>query len=199
MPDYPDLPDIEIHAKHVRVALRLAGVPAKTLTAIKAKALKTGRKVTGEHATNRDFRWTRKPNHPQYGTERDCKIIFVKLCAQIFCFDDAPSMEAGLRQIFEEKYLGHSIVPGTYRDKLLLERFSFPGFVAEGLAPVHGHSGFHIGHEDPTLTPKHQPDNVGWRTYRSNLIQGNMTLRSARIYFLKLIARYFELGEIDIS
>lgn len=64
---------------------------------------------------------------------------------------------------------------------------------------MHGHSSFHIGHEDPTRKPKHTPDNIGWRTFRSNLIQGNMTLRQARIYFVKLIGRYFELGEITIE
>lgn len=101
--------------------------------------------------------------------------------------------------MLEDKYLGHALVSGSYRDKLLLERFRFADFIAEGLAPTAGHSSFHIGHEDPTLSPRHQPDNVGWRTYRSNLIQGNMTLRAARIYFLKLIGRYFELGEIDVS
>jgi hypothetical protein len=58
---------------------------------------------------------------------------------------------------------------------------------------------YHIGHQDPTLHPRHVPANVAWRTSRSNLIQGNMTLRQARIYLLKLIGRYFELGELDIT
>ena len=99
----------------------------------------------------------------------------------------------------ERHYLGHVIEPDTYLDSLLLERFDFHDLLAEGLTPVHGHSSFHLGHEDPTVQPRHQPANTGWRTHRSNLIQGNMTLREARIYFLKLIGRYFELGEIDIT
>lgn len=199
MVTYPALPDVELHYVAMRAALRQAGLPAKTIQSIATKALKTGRKVTGEYATNRDPRWTLDPNHPQYGTELDCKIIFVKLAAQIFCFDNAPQLPDDLRMILEASYLGHPIAPGTYRDKLLLERFDFNDLVAEGLNPTHGHSSFHIGHEDPSLKPKHRPDNVGWRTFRSNLIQGNMTLREARIYFLKLIGRYFELGEINIE
>jgi hypothetical protein len=199
MVTYPPLPDVELHYAAMRTALRQAGLPGKTIQSIATKALKTGRKVTGEFATNRDPRWTLNPNHPQYGTELDCKIIFVKLAAQIFCFDNAPQLQDDIRRIVETSYLGHPIAPGTYRDKLLLERFDFNDLVAEGLNPTHGHSSFHIGHEDPSLKPKHRPDNVGWRTFRSNLIQGNMTLREARIYFLKLIGRYFELGEINIE
>lgn len=195
---YPALQDVERHMGAVRTALRSAGVPAKTIQSIATKALKTGRKVTGEFRTNRDNRWILSPSHPQYGTEHDCKTVFVKLCAQIFCFDNAPEIELELSVILE-LYLGHSIAPNSYRDKLLLEHFDFRDLVHEGLNPKHGHSSFHIGHEDPTLKPKHQPDNVGWRTERSNLIQGNMTLRLSRIYFVQLIARYFELGEINIT
>lgn len=213
MPNYPALPDVEKHAVAMGAALRAAGVPAKIVGAIRTKALLTGRKVTGAFATNRDPRWSLDPAHPQYGTEADCKIIFVKLAAQIFCFDNAPPMPTALsrvpadvkalaptlQSICETQYLEHSIASGSYRDSLLLERFDFNDLVAEGLNPVHGHSSFHIGHEDPTLKPKHTPENIGWRTFRSNLIQGNMTLRQARIYFIKLIGRYFELGEIHID
>ena len=198
-PIYPELAEVETHIKRARAALRAAGVPAKQIAAISTKALKTGRKVTGEHATNRDSRWAVGIHHPQYGSELHCKIILVKLCAQIFCFDGAPVLDDEFRKILEEQYLGRTIAPGTFRDSLLLERFSFADFVAEGAAPVHGHSGFHLGHEDPTLVPKHQPGNIAWRTFRSNLIQGNMTLRAARVYIVKLIGRYFELGELDIN
>lgn len=211
----PSLPadQVDLHFAAMAAALRAAGIPGNVVGAIRTKALRTGRKVTGEFATNRDPRWTLDPNHPQYGTELDCKIIFVKLAAQIFCFDNAPAMPKeltrvskeikaiapSLQSICEDNYLGHPIRKDTYRDALLLERFDFNDLVAEGLNPVHGHSSFHIGHEDPTRKPKHTPDNVGWRTFRSNLIQGNMTLRQARIYFVKLIGRYFELGEIHID
>jgi hypothetical protein len=196
---YPNLAQVEIDVKAVKTALRNAGVNTKTINSVQTKALRTGRKTTGEWATNRENRWSIVANHPQYGTERDCKAIFVKLCAQVFCFDGAPDLDDDLRHNLEDNYLGHVIAPGALRDSLLQERFSFADFCAEGEAPVHGHSGFHIGHEGPTIVPKHQIPNISWRTYRSNLIQGNMTLRQARIYFVKLIARYFELGELDIG
>jgi hypothetical protein len=106
---YPPLSEVEQHIKLVRQALRDAGVPTKAISSIQTKALRTARKVTGQHATNRASRWTVAPTHPQYGTEHDCKIIFVKLCAQVFCFDDAPQLERKLRQLLEDRYLGHRI------------------------------------------------------------------------------------------
>jgi hypothetical protein len=94
MPTYPPLSEVEQHIKLVRKALRDAGVPQKTIKSIQTKALKTARKQTGEHATNRASRWTLAAVHPKYATQHDCKIIFVKLCAQVFCFDGAPKMDA---------------------------------------------------------------------------------------------------------
>ena len=168
------------------------------MNGIETRALRTGRKLTGPHATNRHARWSRPVDHPQYGAELNCKIIAVKLFAQIFCFDNAPELHDALRDRLGERYLGAPIEPGSYRDSLLLEQFDFKDLAEEGLDPVHGHSSFHMGHEDPTQMPKHTPGNISWRTKRSNLIQGDMTLREARIYFVKLIARYFELRELEI-
>jgi len=119
--------------------------------------------------------------------------------AMLLQFDAAPTISAGAAKILEEKYLGQPITSGAYRDSLLLERMNYQDFVTEALSPTHGSSNFHIGHEDPTLVPKHTPGNVAWRSHRSNLIQGNMTLRQARIYIIKLIGRYFELGELSID
>lgn len=197
MSDQLTLEQIKQDIASAKAALRQAGVPTKTISSISAKAMKTGRKVTGAHATNRDKRWEISVDHPQYGSEIDCHMTFVKLCAQIFCFDNAPECPRELRDRLVQVY-NFPIQPNSFRDSLLLEHFDFNDLVREGLSPTHGHSSFHIGHEDPTLVPKHQPGNINWRTYRSNLIQGNMTLRESRIYFVKLIARYFELGEQDI-
>lgn len=182
----------------VKIALKQAGLSTALLSQIAVKALKTQRRQTGVYQTNRDSRWSRPVDDPQYGSEIDCYIVLVRLYGQIFCFDNAPPLAGPLKQHLEQHYVGTTIAPGTYRDSLLLERFDFADLVAEGLKPVHGHSSFHLGHEDPTIIPKHQPGNTAWRTHRSNLIQGNMTLREARIYFVQLIGRYFELGEINI-
>jgi hypothetical protein len=114
-------------------------------------------------------------------------------------FKNAPQIEDPLIEELSEKYLKRNIKKDSYRDSLLLEFLDFQVLRAEAENPTHGKSEFHIGHLDPKKVPKHVPENIAWRTLRSNLIQGDMTLREARIYIIKLIARYFELGEIDIN
>jgi hypothetical protein len=172
-------------------------VPAKLIASIETKALRTGRRQTGEHATNRQSRWTINPANPQYSTEKDCRVIFIILSAMMFEFQNAPHLSEDARALFEA-YLNKSIQRGTYQDALLLEQLDYHALRDDSLAPQHGYGVYHIGHQDPTLQPRHVPENISWRTSRSNLIQGNMTLREARIYILKLIGRYFELGELDI-
>ncbi len=195
---YPDLDQVRLDFRTAKQALRAAGVPAKLITSIETKALRTGRKQTGEHATNRQNRWAINPAGPQYASESDARIIFIILCAMMFEFENAPPLAGEARTLFQS-YLGKPITPGAYQDALLLEKLDYNKLRDDALAPQHGYGVYHIGHQDPTRAPRHVPDNVAWRTSRSNLIQGNLTLREARIYLLKLIGRYFELGELDIT
>jgi hypothetical protein len=194
-----DLEEVNADLKIVRKAFRGAEIPSKLLTNVSTRALRSGRRLTGEFQSNRNSRWTLKPNDPQYGSELDCKIIELRLLSMILQFDNAPHIEASVRKLLEKKYLGEEIISASYRDSLLLERMDFNRFLLEATTPVHGVSNFHLGHENPSLVPKHIPGNISWRSHRSNLIQGNMTLRDSRIYFVRLIARYFELGEIHLS
>jgi hypothetical protein len=189
--------ELDKELRVVRKSLREASVPDKLLRAIETRALRTGRKLTGDFQTNRQPRWQIPANWPQYGTEVDCKLILLRLFATLLEFDGAPSVGAAARHILEKR-LGRPLVQNGFRDELLLEKVSYDEVVGEAQESTHGLSMIHIGHRDPTLKPKHKPNNVEWRTHRSNLIQGNMTLPEARMYLVKLIARYFELGEVTI-
>jgi hypothetical protein len=124
--------------------------------------------------------------------------VLLKLYATLLEFEGAPSVEGdALRAL--ERSLGRSLQPSSFRDELTLERLSYTDVVGEVLNPKPGISALHIGHRDPTMQPRHVPDNVEWRTERSNLLQGNLTLPEARTKFLELIARYFELGEVTVT
>ena len=193
------LDEIKADLRRVRKAFREAGIEKKLLTSISTRANRSGRRQTGEHQTNRQSRWTLATDNPQYGTEVDCKLIELRLIGSLLAFSNPPAVDADTVTLIAERYLGAEPVSSTYRDSLLLEAFDFEAVVAEATNPTHGMSKIHLGHEDPTIQPKHVPDNIAWRTQRSNLIQGDMTLREARIYIIKLIARYFELGELEIS
>jgi hypothetical protein len=135
---------------------------------------------------------------PQFGTQTDCKRILLKLFGQLLEFDGAPQVDEATRVILE-RYVGHEIEAGSYRDPLTLEHLSYLEFRAEIDAPTPGASQFHLGHTDPTHSPRHRPDNVNWQAGRSNLIQGNQTLRDARAWLVKVIARYMDLGEAIIA
>lgn len=191
--------EIKADRRAVRRAFRAAGVEQKLLVGIETRATKSGRRQTGTFRSNRDPRWNLVENDPQYGTEKDCRIIELRLVGFLLAFVNPPVVDEQTITLLVERYLGAEPEPGTYRDSLLLEPLDFEQFAEESANPRHGTSYFHIGHEDPTIQPKHMPENVSWRTHRSNLIQGDMTLREARIYIIRLIARYFELGELEIG
>ncbi len=184
--------------KRLKRGFKEIGVAAGLVTAVERRALRSGRSQTGEFKSNRQSRWRLQPNDPQYGTEIDSKIILVKLLCQILEFQEAPIPSDAIQAI-AHKYLKRTPRQGQYRDPLTRERLSYRQMVAEYQDPRQGMSNFHIGHEDPTVQPKHTPSNVSWRSARSNLIQGDLTLREARTKFVELIARYFELGEVSIE
>ena len=92
MYDFNDIAQSKEFIALLKKELRNNNVPSKTLTSITTKALRTGRKLTGQWATNRDPRWSVDPAHPQYGTEVDCYKILGILLSQIFCFDNAPEL-----------------------------------------------------------------------------------------------------------
>jgi len=182
----------------LKKALRKAGVHEKLLGAVETRALKSGRRKTGEFPSNRASRWTLKAGDPQFGTELDCRIIYIKLWGMILSFANAPEVPAETKALLEA-YLGAPLAPGSYRDALTLELLDYWAFAAEAEGTKHGRSAFHLGHTDPTAVPRHTPDNVAWRSDRSNLIQGDLTLPQARTRIVEIIARYFNLGEVTIT
>lgn len=204
MPDPQSLSVINSDLRELKKLLRKWGFPSSLISAVETRALRSGRRQTGVFQTNRDARWnlthddSEHGTDPQYGTEEDCKTILLILLLTTLEFKNAPEIDDALVDEYCRKYLGRPRERASYRDSLLLEFLDFRELRAEAESPKHGRSAFHIGHIDPTRVPKHVPENVAWRTLRSNLIQGDMTLREARIYIVKPIARYFELGEIDI-
>ncbi len=191
------LEELDHDLRVVRKGLRDADVPNNLISGISTRAQRSGRRQTGEFQSNREARWKLKPNDPQYGTEEDCKAIELRLLGMMCEFVNAPVPDDTVRGILA-KYIDHVPVPGNYRDALTLERLNYNDFLSEASTPTWGHSKFHIGHIDPKQVPRHTPKNISWRTMRSNLIQGDMTLREARTKFVELIGRYFNLGEVTI-
>lgn len=191
----PEITQLNREIRQVRRGLRAAGIPVGVLDAVSTRALRSGRRQTGAYRSNRASRWKLDAKDPQFGTEADCKRILLRLLGMMLDFKSAPTVDDETRKVLEQ-YVDAPIAPGTYRDALTKELLDFQDFLAE---PTPGRSNFHIGHVDPTATPRHTPGNVSWRSARSNLIQGDLTLPQARTKFVELIARYFDLGEVHIE
>jgi hypothetical protein len=139
---YPELEQVRADFRSAKNALRAAAVPPKLITSIETKALRTGRKQTGEHATNRQRRWEINPANRQYASESDSRIIFIILCAMIFEFENAPPLAEEAQSLFES-YLGKTITPGAYRDALLLEKLDYNKLRDDALSPQHGYAIYH--------------------------------------------------------
>lgn len=189
--------ELDADTRTVRSAMRAIGVPENLLDGVRTRARRTGRRQTGSNKTNRASRWNLDPSSPQYGTHEDCKAIELRLLAMMCEFTNAPDVDDDIRTILA-KYIGRMPIANTYRDALTLERLDYMDFLWEAQNPSHGESKFHIGHDDPTLSPRHVPGNTSWRTKRSNLIQGDMTIPESRTKFVELIGRYFGLGEVTV-
>jgi hypothetical protein len=186
------LEQLRADLKSVRRALRAAGVPKGILGGAERRARLTGRKTTGAAAANRAPRWTLEVTDRNWATRETCLIIELRLLAMLLSFKNAPVVPPATRSILE-RWWASPIVAGTFRDALLLEVLDYAEFAAEAAAATSGVSKFHIGHTDPTIPQMHTAENTAWRTHRSNLIQGNMTLRQARVEFLRIMGRYFEI------
>ena len=153
------LVEVRDDLKHLKRGLREMDVPNKLVLAVETRALRSGRRQTGQYQSNRQSRWKLQTNDPQFGTELDSKIILVKLLSQLVEFQDAPPITGKVGRV-ARKYLERSPRPGQYRDPLTKERLSYSQMVAENAAPRQGISSFHIGHDDPTTQPRHIPGNV---------------------------------------
>lgn len=170
-----NLDKINEDIRSVKLTLKTIGLTHKTIESISTRALRSGRKQTGQFRSNRASRWRLNPNDPQYGTELDCKLILLKLYAQLFEFYNAPDLPERLQLIFNN-YVKKPIVSQSYKDPLTKEYLCFEKFCIESNNPIHGHSQFHIGHHNPKLHPKHTPNNINWRTHRSNMAQSDVIM-----------------------
>ena len=194
----PDISELKRDYRTLKRLLREFGIEEKVFKKIQTTARRSGRRQTGQYKSNRESRWKLDPNDPQYGTEEECRLIELKLVAQLFEFKDAPDVPEDAKSIIS-KYLGYQPVKGAFRDALTKEQLSYTEFIEEVMNPTPGKSKYHLGHEDPTISSKHISSNISWRTSRSNLIQGDLRLNEARARIVEIIARYFNLGDIRIE
>ncbi|MCY3813537.1 MAG: hypothetical protein OXH15_17215 [Gammaproteobacteria bacterium] len=83
------LDEIDADRRAVRKAFREADVADTILQGIERRAIRSGRRQTGQFQSNREPRWRLATADPQYGTEVDCKIIELRLLGFLLAFSNA--------------------------------------------------------------------------------------------------------------
>ena len=145
-------------------------------TKIQVKAYLTDRRQTGEYQTNREIRWETYPNSPQFATKKDCIEIELKLLAQISTFVGAPDAPTELIPTIE-KALGVKYKKDSFRCPISGKPIFYSEFYEKVASPVHGRSGYQVGHLNPLATSgSHNADNASWITDLGNRVQGDSSL-----------------------
>jgi hypothetical protein len=145
-------------------------------TKIQVKAFLTDRRQTGDYQTNREVRWETHPQSPQFSTRKDCGEIAQKLIAQIATFNGAPEPGADLIPLVEEA-LGEKFVANSFRCPISGKPIFYEDFVSKVASPVHGRSGYQVGHLNPLAsTGGHIASNISWITDLGNRVQGDESL-----------------------
>jgi len=146
------------------------------VTKIQVKAYLTDRRQTGDYQTNREIRWEGHPDSPQFATRGDCIEIEAKLLAQIATFTGAPEIPEELESVVEQ-VLGEAFVKDSFRCPISGKEILYQEFFERIANPVHGRSGYQVGHLDPIAsTGKHESSNTSWITDLGNRVQGESSL-----------------------
>jgi len=146
------------------------------ITKIQVKAYLTDRRQTGDYQTNREIRWEGNLSSPQFATRTDCINIEAKLLAQIATFTRAPEVPKDLVDVLE-KALGEPFKKDSFRCPISGKEILYQEFFEKVANPVHGRSGYQVGHLDPIAgTGKHQASNTSWITDLGNRVQGESSL-----------------------
>lgn len=156
------------------------------MTKIQVKSFLTDRRQTGDFQTNREVRWETHPRSPQFSARMDCLKIQDKLIAQITTFDNAPDPSEELITVLET-VLGEPFVKNSFRCPISGKSVEYDDFVTKISSPIHGRSGFQVGHLNPLAsTGGHEVNNISWITDLGNRVQGDSSLNEIvnEIFFM---------------
>src|SRR5262245_23824710 len=93
-----ELERVRAAIQRLAAALRAAGVPPALIESVRRKCLRTPRRQTGrpDRRTNREPRWQLASDHPDYSTEIDAHLIFLRLLLDMLRMLDAPRIDPSL-------------------------------------------------------------------------------------------------------
>lgn len=139
---------------------------------------------------NRIARWLLLENHKFYANEVDATLVEVKYILQTMSMDGAPPPSLiDVSNLFTGWLVLHPVMPGKYRDPVMLDAIKFENVINDPREIQSGH-----------LTPldrggRHDPDNTFLMLYRSNQLQGNLKLNELLDLMRVIVQRHDGLRE----
>lgn len=179
-----------------------AGIPPRSVTAIRTKFRDAGRRSAPWRAVssrvpgrpqdgsdgNRINRWLMPPDHKYYATKIDATLVEVKYYLQALSLAGAPSTDetAALAQ-FHPWLIENPVAPGEYLDPVQLVPINFIDFANDRRLLQSGHL------KPLDIGGKHHPSNTFLMLARSNQLQGNLTVAQLLELLRSIISKHDEL------
>ncbi len=178
------------------------GVDGRTVTRITTKLRDAGRRsppwrpvssrVPGRPQDggdgNRTNRWLLPKNHKYHASQATATLVEIKYLLQTLSLKDAPDIGCSeILNLFHPWLIEHVVAPGNYLDPIQLVPIDFSLFANDRRA-------LQCGHIIPLdRGGKHHPDNTFLMLFRSNQIQGNMTLQELIDLMRDIVKRHEKL------
>lgn len=140
---------------------------------------------------NRRSRWLFESGHKFYATEIMATLVEVKYYLQTLSMEGAPPLPPNSIQNSFDWLLGHEVMPGKYFDPIQLIPMKLDDFIND---PRSIQSGHYIPLD---RGGRHVPDNTFLMLYRSNQIQGNLTVAEL-IYLMGEIVKRHNIKESSV-
>ena len=136
---------------------------------------------------NRILRWLMPTDHKFYATEVNATLVEVKYYLQALSMTNAPAINKyDFKDIFTPWLLEHSLDEGQYLDPVQLTKIDFIEFLSEPRSVQSGHI-FPLDRGG-----KHIPKNTFLMLFRSNQIQGNLTVKELIVLMRTIITKHDE-------
>jgi hypothetical protein len=162
-------------------------VMKKVYDKVQVKSYLTDRVLTGNHKTNREYRWEVSPESVHFAFKRDCMEIENSLVLAVINMDGFP---LALRKSLTNS-AGITLPTDQTACPITLEKLSYEKLSNELLNPNHGKSSFQVGHLDPLKNDgTHIADNIAWVSDEGNRIQGDNTLEQTRSLLMRIFNAY---------
>lgn len=138
---------------------------------------------------NRRLRWLFEHTHKFYADEITATLVEIKYYCQVLSMNNAPELP---KNTIQNKFIwlaGHQIIPGGYLDPIQKIPIDLKVIISD-LRNIHS------GHLVPLdRGGKHEPKNAFLVLYRSNQLQGNLTLAELLALMKDILAKHTAITE----